>query len=441
MNDPIKVHVVRYGDCSNLILRYRDPLTGRQVRKSSGTASKKDARKAAARWEDELNSGKARGRFVLTWEQFRLRYEDEVLPGLAPKTAQKVGGIFNVLESILPKVKAGLLRELTAERISFLQADLRRRGRAEATIAGHLGHLRAALNWAVDQGLLAAMPEIRRPKRAKRSGRADPMKGRPITTEEFERMLDKITQGLTPDPARRSATASKQGRKGKRKAPKTRPPTIPSVEVMQSWRQLLLGLWWSGLRLGEALNLYWDRSDKLRVDLPADGPCWHFRRVGEGRARSAPAHRPGICRLPAGDPRGRAPRAGLQAPFDRRAVRSRLLPHLTDDLPHRPAGRGQSGDRSRHGQGEARLRTRPPPVVWGTVVDAGDAPGLNGLDEARNHRDHERYYVGRNANATADAVWDAYEKAGLGTVLGTVGQKEATDEAVDTGVNPCESSR
>ncbi len=32
MNDPIKVHVVRYGDCSNLILRYRDPLTGRQVR-------------------------------------------------------------------------------------------------------------------------------------------------------------------------------------------------------------------------------------------------------------------------------------------------------------------------------------------------------------------------------------------------------------------------
>ncbi len=53
----------------------------------------------------------------------------------------------------------------------------------------------------------------------------------------------------------------------------------------------------------------------------------------------------------------------------------------------------------------------------------------------------QRYYVGRNANATADAVWDAYEKAGLGTVLGTVGQKEATDEAVDTGVNPCESSR
>ena len=46
MSDRIKVHVVRYRECKNLILRYRDPLTGRHVRKSSGTASKKDARKA-----------------------------------------------------------------------------------------------------------------------------------------------------------------------------------------------------------------------------------------------------------------------------------------------------------------------------------------------------------------------------------------------------------
>ncbi len=111
---------------------------------------------------------------MLTWEQFRLRYEDEVLPGLAPKNRAEGGRDLQRPQSILPKVKAGLLRELTAERISFLQADLRRRGRAKATIAGHLGHLRAALNWAVDQGLLAAMPKIRRPKRAaQRPGRSD----------------------------------------------------------------------------------------------------------------------------------------------------------------------------------------------------------------------------------------------------------------------------
>ena len=83
--------------------------------------------------------------------------------------------MFNVLERTLPQVKNGLLRELTAERISVLQAELRKHGRAEATIAGFLAHLTAALAWAVDQGLLAELPKIRKPKRAKRKrpGRPD----------------------------------------------------------------------------------------------------------------------------------------------------------------------------------------------------------------------------------------------------------------------------
>ena len=147
----------------NLILRYRDPLTGRHVRKSSGTANTKDARKAAARWEDELNSGKTRGRYAVTWEQFRLRYEQEVLPGLAPNTGEKAGVVFDFLESVLPQVKNGLLRELTSERVSILQAELRKRGRAEATIGSYLAHLRAALAWAVDQGILAELPKMKRP--------------------------------------------------------------------------------------------------------------------------------------------------------------------------------------------------------------------------------------------------------------------------------------
>jgi len=44
MSDRIKVHVVKYRECKNLILRYKDPLTGKLVRKSSGTANTKDAR-------------------------------------------------------------------------------------------------------------------------------------------------------------------------------------------------------------------------------------------------------------------------------------------------------------------------------------------------------------------------------------------------------------
>ena len=39
MNVEIRVDVVHYAECKNLILRYRDPLTGKHVRKTSGTAS------------------------------------------------------------------------------------------------------------------------------------------------------------------------------------------------------------------------------------------------------------------------------------------------------------------------------------------------------------------------------------------------------------------
>ena len=47
-----------------------------------------------------------------------------------------------------------------------------------------------------------------------------------------------------------------------------------------------------------------------------------------------------------------------------------------------------------------------------------------------------RYYVGRNANTTADAVWEAYERSGKGTVLGTVDQNVPVEESAVEDVNP-----
>ena len=40
----------------------------------------------------------------------------------------------------------------------------------------------------------------------------------------------------------------------------------------QSWIDYLNGLWWSGLRLAESLELYWDRQDRLCVDLTGKRP-------------------------------------------------------------------------------------------------------------------------------------------------------------------------
>ena len=57
------------------------------------------------------------------------------------------------------------------------------------------------------------------------------MKGRPITGEEFDRMLAKV-------------------------------PEVVGDAAAESWRHYLRGLWWSGLRLAESLELFWERSNR-----------------------------------------------------------------------------------------------------------------------------------------------------------------------------------
>ena len=79
--------------------------------------------------------------------------------------------------------------------------------------------------------MIAEIPKVPRLKRAKTSL---VMKGRPITQEEFERMLEATTD-------------------------------IVGENAAASWRFYLEGLWWSGLRLAESLDLFWDDESKLCV--------------------------------------------------------------------------------------------------------------------------------------------------------------------------------
>src|SRR5690606_21136307 len=110
-----------------------------------------------------------------------------------------------------------------AARLSYYQSKLRERGLAEVTIVGHLAYIRAALRWAVEMGLLASVPKIQMPPRAKA---AKVMKGRPITGEELDRLLAKVETVVVP-----AATPS--------------------------WKFYLRGLWTSGLRRRESLELWW----------------------------------------------------------------------------------------------------------------------------------------------------------------------------------------
>ncbi len=272
MANKIHVHVCRYGDCKNLTLRYKDPATGKQVRKSAGTANKPEARRAAHAWEAALNEGRDMGRHALSWEAFRQRYEDEVVPSLADRTSGKITTVFNAVERLLPKVGTGCLQDLDPDTLSRFQADLRNGKRSENTIASYLAHLRSALQWAADMGLIASVPKIRKPQRASKRGRANQGKGRPVTTEEYERMLGKVPAALLELRRRKREIRGAPKDGWKRGGPYDMPNMELDPAAVESWWHFLRGLWLSGLRLEESLNLYWDRSDKLHIDLTGKHP-------------------------------------------------------------------------------------------------------------------------------------------------------------------------
>jgi len=194
-----------------------------------GKKQRREAERVAAVWEAELREGRYKAPSNITWAEFTERYDREALSALAERTGKKVWGVFALVLEIL---KPRRLADLTTERISHFQTVLRERGRAEDTIAGNLAHLKAALRWAATMGMVHDVPKIVMPRRAKGN---KAMKGRPLVGEEFERM-----QSVAP--------------------------LVVGTSAADSWDHLLRGLWWSGLRLEESLNLSWDIPDTIRID-------------------------------------------------------------------------------------------------------------------------------------------------------------------------------
>jgi len=273
----IRVKVVALCDRAHFMLNYRCPDTGKRKYKSSGVERsdrKRDrdaAERAAAVWESEVRAGTYKPACKTGWDEFRHRYEDERLPALSKNTGIVLNSVFNLVEAILAPTK---LTELTTERLSRFQAELRAGGRSEATIRTYSAHLGAALKWAAELGLLNVAPKLAKPPRAK-GGKV--MKGRPIALEEFERMLSAVDRGLL-DFARSKREVTRKRRNDKRAVKPTKritrlkPATATDEAAIAAWQFYLKGLWASGLRLTESQALTWDRQDGLRVDLSGRRP-------------------------------------------------------------------------------------------------------------------------------------------------------------------------
>jgi integrase len=272
-----------------------------------------------------------------------------------------------------------------------------------------MAHLKASLNWAKRVGFLVEVPSIDMPKRAKGS---KIMKGRPITGEEFERLLSKASSVLFPETKNRFAP------KG--------PEPDEQEEIIGSWKYLLRGLWWSGLRLEEALELWWDRDDKLRVDFTGKYPMLHIPAELEKGHQDrllpiAPEFAEFLSAIPEAERTGRV--------FDPKSVRYWQNKHPS------PARVGKVissiGESS-----NVKVHTDPKTgkVKYASAHDLRRSFGERWaprvmpqiLMELMRHESIEtslKYYVGRNAQNTAEALY-----AALGNTSGNTTEKTQSQD-------------
>ena len=315
---------------------------------------------------------------------------------------------------MLPAVARGKLSSFNEEAISRFQAALRNGKRTEDTIAGYLAHLRAALQWAADQKLIPAAPKIRKPKRVKKQGRGSKAKGRPIATEEFERMLAKVSQALVELKLRKRKAYQKTRQNAGKKIVAAAEVDVALIEIspaaVESWRHYLRGLWLSGLRLEESMNLYWDRSDRLCVDLTGELPMLSIPGELEKGHKDrmlpiTPDFAEFLLTTPAADRRGPVFRPMLATGTARHDQAGRMLSligELAGVKVHTHPKTGKVKFASAHD-----LR-RSFGDRWSNMVLPQD------LMDLMRHESIEttmRFYVGKNSARTARNVFNAYQKA------------------------------
>ncbi|QDU57009.1 tyrosine-type recombinase/integrase [Aeoliella mucimassa] len=295
------------------------------------------------------------------------------------------------------------IADLNTGRVSAFAAELRKpktvelkdgdteeRKVSEATVTSHLRHLKAVARWAHNQELLPKVPKFDMPRKA--SG-AQRMKGRPITLEEFERMIE--------------ATAG-----------------VVGENAAESWKLLLRGLWTSGLRLSECVNLRWDYTpDGLCVVLNGKQSVLAFDAGSQksGRVQHVPL----------------APEAvELLEPLQRKAGFV-FNPQRRNGTPMARHALKIGKTISKIGKA-AGVVTDPAKKKTATAHDLRRAFGSRwsklvmpaALKDLMRHSSIETtmtYYVQQSAQVAAAELWDV-----RGTTLGTNADKETAEEQKTT---------
>lgn len=204
------------------------------------------------------------------------------------------------------------------------------------------------------------LPQFTMPKRAKG---AKAMRGRPITMEEFERMLSAVPKAI-----------------------EARPTTAYCIDVVSPLRFYLRGLWLSGLRLSESLTLRWDDGpDSIVVDFSGRRPMFRIpAEVDKGNKDRvlpmAPEFAELLMRVPERNRRGRVFKLltptghALSAAYDVSEVGTKIGRAANIVVDERHKGGEDSP--------EVWQCSRSTPGIWPALGDSGNAAGTERADAA-----------------------------------------------------------
>ena len=178
----------------------------------------------------------------ISWADFRLRYQTEHLVALSDGSRSAWTTAANHLERLLNPRR---LAEIDKGALSKFRGKLAAEELAGNSVATYVRTIRAAIGWAYDMDLVTELPRLRIRKGLKRKSG---MRSRPITGEEFDRII--------------AAAESER----------------PNDYIV--WQDFLRGLWHSSLRVDELRRLSWDSRSELSIDESGQYPM--IRMFAEG---------------------------------------------------------------------------------------------------------------------------------------------------------------
>lgn len=240
-----RVYVVDRGR-RGYVFRWKNE-DGNWKEKNSGETRRSKAERKAEEFARELER-LAGDNTAITWLQFCTQYDDEHVDRTSDGNRGKWNCVKTRFTNYLTEIgKSDMpMNELSPRIVSGFRAKLVKDLPSPASAASYFGTFRAAISYAAEHEICPVMPTIR--QRGKDAGTSTRMRGRPITTEEFERMIAVV-------------------------------PSVVGKDRAAEFEKVLYFYWLGGLRRSEPLQFHTHRLDCHQiVNLHSRKPIARFYR-------------------------------------------------------------------------------------------------------------------------------------------------------------------